>query len=107
MYVFLFTKTDKGQSIRLESEPDLQAEKLFLLFCGMFVRGGVSVGRFGGLDPILMGTLISSHCRSTGSVFALMDDVGVDVEIGEKYEHKDHVSGQEVLSPGREIAVEG
>ena len=35
-----------------------------------------------------------------------MNDVCMDVEIGEKYEHKDHVTGQQVLSPAREIAVE-
>ena len=73
----------------------------------MFVGSGVSVGSSGRLDPVLMGSLIGSRCGSTGSMLALMDDVCMDVEICEEYEHEDHVTGQQILPPGREIAVEG
>ena len=45
-------------------------------------------------------------------VAASLDDVGVNVEVGEEREHDEHVSRQQVLAPRRELtlnvqAVEG
>ena len=38
------------------------------------------------------------------SLVPLLEDVGVKVEVGEQDEHEDHVTGQQVLTPGGEVA---
>ena len=32
-------------------------------------------------------------------------DVGVNVEVAEEDQHDDHVAGQEILAPGREVTL--
>jgi len=39
-------------------------------------------------------------------VLASLHDVGMDVEVGEEREHDEHVPGEQVLTPAREVTVE-